>query len=242
MLCKLLYQFKGLECDVWDVMVYYQMVVDEEGNLVVVGWLYINVENEVFICFMVVYFLVQDKGLGMLMVMILEFVVCQEGVKWVICSVCEDVVEFFVKFGFVNQGEIIILIIMLICYFLMIKLVVLLDDILYCGDWCVQFQQVWYQYILLSEKMGVCIQQYIGQKFIIIMLEVGNQNLYYMLFVGSLFLFVILIGWGFIWLMLCEWYLGGIIILVDVYICYSQFISGCFSVIVDFGFLSGDFD
>lgn len=87
---------------------------------------------------MVVYFDVQDKGLGMLMVMILELVVCQEGVKCVICSVCEDVVEFFVKLGFVNQGEIIMLIIMLICYFLMIKFVVILDDILYCGDWCVQ--------------------------------------------------------------------------------------------------------
>lgn len=119
-------------------MAYYQMVVDEQGNLVAVGRLYINVDNEAFIRFMVVYFDVQDKGLGTLMAMILESVARQEGVKRVICSVREDAVEFFVKLGFVNQGEIITLIITSIRYFLMIKFVVILDDILYRGDWCAQ--------------------------------------------------------------------------------------------------------
>lgn len=63
-----------------------------------------------------------------------------------------------------------------------------------------------------------------------------------MLFVGSLFLLVMFIGWGFIWLMLCECYFGGTIIFVDVYICYSKLISGKFYAVVDFGVLSGDFD
>lgn len=78
------------------------MVVDEQGNLVAVGRLYINADNEAFICFMAVYFDVQDKGLGTLMAMTLESVARQEGVKRVTCSAREDAVEFFAKLGFVN--------------------------------------------------------------------------------------------------------------------------------------------
>ncbi|CDL26985.1 galactoside O-acetyltransferase, probable YiiD [Escherichia coli ISC7] len=46
----------------------------------------------------------------------------------------------------------------------MIKPVATLDDILHRGDWCAQLQQAWYEHIPLSEKMGVRIQQYTGQK------------------------------------------------------------------------------
>lgn len=74
------------------------------------------------------------------------------------------------------------------------------------------------------------------------MLEIGNQNSYYTLFVGSLFLLATFIGWGFIWLMLRERYFGGTIIFADAYIRYSKSISGKFYAVVDFGVLSGDFD
>jgi hypothetical protein len=50
-------------------MAHHQMVVDEEGNLVAVGRLYINAENEASIRFMAVHPSVQDKGLGTLMAM-----------------------------------------------------------------------------------------------------------------------------------------------------------------------------
>ena len=46
MLRKPLHQPKGSERDAWDAMAHHQMVVDEEGNLVAVGRLYINAENE----------------------------------------------------------------------------------------------------------------------------------------------------------------------------------------------------
>lgn len=42
MLRKPLHQPKGSERDAWDAMAHHQMVVDEEGNLVAVGRLYIN--------------------------------------------------------------------------------------------------------------------------------------------------------------------------------------------------------
>ena len=67
MLRKPLHQPKGSERDAWDAMAHHQMVVDEEGNLVAVGRLYVNAENEASIRFMAVHPSVQDKGLGTLM-------------------------------------------------------------------------------------------------------------------------------------------------------------------------------
>lgn len=75
------------------------------GNLVAVGRLYINADNEASIRFMAVDPSVQEKGLGTLMAMTLESVARQEGVKRVTCSAREDAVEFFAKLGFVSQGN-----------------------------------------------------------------------------------------------------------------------------------------
>ena len=121
MLRKPLHQPKGSERDAWDAMAHHQMVVDEEGNLVAVGRLYVNAENEASIRFMAVHPSVQDKGLGTLMAMTLESVARQEGVKRVTCSAREDAVEFFAKLGFVNQGEITTPTTTPIRHFLMIK-------------------------------------------------------------------------------------------------------------------------
>ena len=215
MLRKPLHQPKGSERDAWDAMAHHQMVMDEEGNLVAVGRLYINADNEASIRFMAVHPSVQDKGLGTLMAMTLESVARQEGVKRVTCSAREDAVEFFAKLGFVNQGEITAPQTTPIRHFLMIKPIATLDDILHRADWCGQLQQAWYQHIPLSEKMGVRIQQYTGQKFITTMPEIGNQNPHHTLFAGSLFSLATLTGWGLIWLMLRERHLGGTIILAD---------------------------
>ncbi len=105
MLRKPLHQPKGSERDGWDALAHHQMVVDEEGNLVAVGRLYINADNEASIRFMAVHPSVQDKGLGTLMAMTPESVARREGVKRVTCSAREDAVEFFAKLGFVNQGR-----------------------------------------------------------------------------------------------------------------------------------------
>lgn len=99
MLRKPLHQPKGSERDAWDAMAHHQMVVDEQGNLVAVGRLYINADNEASIRFMAVHPDVQDKGLGTLMAMTLESVARQEGVKRVTCSAREDAVEFSPSWG-----------------------------------------------------------------------------------------------------------------------------------------------
>ena len=227
--------------DAWDAMAHHQMVVDEQGNLVAVGRLYINTDNKR--PFALRPFIRRaGQGLGTLMAMTLESVARQEGVKRVTCSAREDAVEFFAKLGFVNQGEITTPTTTPIRHFLMIKPVATLDDILHRGDWCAQLQQAWYEHIPLSEKMGVRIQQYTGQKFITTMPETGNQNPHHTLFAGSLFSLATLTGWGLIWLMLRERHLGGTIILADAHIRYSKPISGKPHAVADLGALSGDLD
>ncbi|BDH43977.1 GNAT family N-acetyltransferase [Salmonella enterica subsp. enterica serovar Choleraesuis] len=242
MLRKPLHQPKGSERDAWDAMAHHQMVVDEDGNPVAVGRLYVNAENEASIRFIAVSPLVQDKGLGTLVAMTLESVARQEGVKRITCSAREDAVDFFAKLGFVNQGEITTPQTTPLRHFLMIKPVKTLDDILHRGDWCDQLQQAWYKHIPLSEKMGVRIQQYTGQKFITTMPETGNQNPHQTLFAGSLFSLATLTGWGLIWLMLRERHLGGTIILADAHIRYSKPISGRPGAVADLCSLSGDLD
>lgn len=242
MLRKPLHQPKGSERDAWDAMAHHQMVVDEEGNPVAIGRLYVNAENEASIRFIAVSPTVQDKGLGTLVVITLESVARQEGVKRITCRAREDAVEFFAKLGFVNQGEMTAPQTTPLRHFLMIKPIKTLDDILHRADWCDQLQQAWYKHIPLSEKMGVRISQYTGQKFITTMPEIGNQNPNQTLFAGSLFSLATLTGWGLIWLMLREHHLGGTIILADAHIRYSKPISGRPSASADLGSISGDLD
>lgn len=242
MLRKPLHQPQGSERDAWDAMAHHQMIVDEQDNIVAVGRLYINADDEAAIRFMAVDPSVRGKGLGTLIAITLESVARQEGVQRVTCHARDDAVEFFAKLGFVNQGEITLPSTTPIRHFMMIKPIASLDDILHRPDWCGQLQKAWYQHIPLSEKMGVRIQQYTGQKFITTMPETGNQNPHHTLFAGSLFSLATLTGWGLIWLMLRERHLGGTIILVDAHIRYSKPIIGKPLASADLGSLSGDLD
>lgn len=242
MLRKPLHQPQGSERDAYDAMAHHQMVVDEDGKPVAIGRLYINADNEASIRFLAVDPQVQDKGLGTLVAMTLESVARQEGVKRVVCSAREDAVDFFAKLGFINQGEIVAPSTTPIRHFLMIKPIVTLDDILHRPDWCGQLQQAWYQHIPLSEKMGVRISQYTGQKFMTTMPETGNQNPHHTLFAGSLFSLATLTGWGLIWLLLRERQLGGTIILADAHIRYTTPVTGRPCAVADLSSLSGDLD
>ncbi|SFN95656.1 fatty acid biosynthesis protein FabY [Xenorhabdus japonica] len=240
MLRKPLHQPIGSEKDGYDSMAHHQMVVDEHGKPLAVGRLYINADSEGAIRFLAVHPNVQRKGLGTLIAMALESVARQEGVKRVVCSAREDAVYFFDKLGFQNRGLINGAKTSPINHFLMIKPIMTLDDILHRPDWCAELQQAWHKHIPLSEKMGLRITQYTGQRFITTMPEAGNQNPHHTIFAGSLFSQATLTAWGLIWLLLQERQLGGDIILVDANIRYRQPITGRPCATADFNKMSGD--
>ncbi|CCW31378.1 conserved hypothetical protein [Xenorhabdus nematophila F1] len=240
MLRKPLHQPIGSEKDGYDSMAHHQMVVDEHGNPLAIGRLYINADSEGAIRFLAVHPSVQRKGLGTLIAMALESVARQEGVKRIVCSAREDAVDFFEKLGFENRGLINGVKTSPINHFLMIKPIMSLDDILHRPDWCAELQQAWHKHIPLSEKMGLRISQYTGQRFITTMPEAGNQNPHHTIFAGSLFSQATLTAWGLIWLLLQERQLGGDIILVDANIRYRQPITGRPNATADFNNMSGD--
>ncbi|CAK9886904.1 MAG: hypothetical protein XXXJIFNMEKO3_03354 [Candidatus Erwinia impunctatus] len=242
MLRKPLQQPIGSERDAWDATAHHQMVVDEQGAPMAIGRLYINAENEAAIRFMAVHPDVRRKGLGTLVAMTLESVARQEGAKRIVCSTREDAIDFFVKLGYSNEGEVTVPQTTPLRHFMMVKPVITLDAILHRPDWCGQLQQAWYDHIPLSEKMGVRIIQYTGHQFITTMPESGNRNLNHTLFAGSLFSLATLTGWGLIWLLLRERHLGGNIILADAHIRYSQPVTGRPEAVADLGSLSGDLD
>ncbi|WP_241608011.1 fatty acid biosynthesis protein FabY [Rosenbergiella epipactidis] len=242
MLRKPLNQPPGSEQDAWDTTAHHQMIVDDENRVVGVGRLSISGDNEASIRFLAVSPELRGKGLGRLLIMTLESVARQEGVKRVTCSAREDAVEFFAQLGYINQGRVTASQTTRIRHFLMIKPMASMDDILHRADWCEQLQQAWYQHIPLSEKMGVRIQQYTGQKFMTTMPETGNQNPHHTLFAGSQFSLATLTGWGLIWLLLRERKLGGTIVLADAHIRYSQPLQGRPTASADLGSLKGDLD
>ncbi|ACS87708.1 fatty acid biosynthesis protein FabY [Musicola paradisiaca] len=240
MLRKPLNQPLGSERDAYDALAHHQTLVDEQGNLMAVGRLSINADNEASIRFLAVRPDVRRKGLGAMIALALESVARQEGVKRVVCSAREDAVDFFARLGFVNQGEITTPLTTPVRHFLMIKPVASLDDILHRPEWCAQLQQAWHNHIPLSDKMGVRISQYTGQKFITTMPEAGNQNPHHTLFAGSLFSLATLTGWGLIWLSLREKQLDGTIILADANIRYIAPVAGRPSAVADLGSINGD--
>ncbi|AWH88981.1 fatty acid biosynthesis protein FabY [Limnobaculum parvum] len=242
MLRKPLNQPAGSEKDGYDMMAHHQMVVDTQGNVVAVGRLYINADNEGSIRFLAVSANVRGKGLGTLIAMTLESIARQEGVKRIVCSAREETVAFFDKLGFTNQGEITTPQTTPVRHFLMRKPIVTLDDILHRPDWCAQLQNAWYQNIPLSEKMGVRISQYTGQRFITTMPEGVNTNPHHTIFAGSQFSLATLTGWGLIWLLLQERQLGGSIVLVDAHIRYQKPVTGRPTAVASLDSMKGDLD
>ncbi len=242
MLRKPFNQPLGSEKDGYDLTAHHQMVMDEKDQILAVGRLYINADNEGSIRFLAVHPKMQGKGLGKLIAMALDSVARQEGVKRVVSSVREEAMPFFAQLGFENRGPIAGQLNTPVRHFLMIKPVETLDQILHRPDWCGELQRAWYTHIPLSEKMGVRISQYTGQKFITTMAEAGNQNLHQTIFAGSQFSLATLTGWGLIWLLLQERQLGGDIVLVDGNIRYRKPVSGRPTAIADLSGLSGELD
>ncbi|AKJ40777.1 fatty acid biosynthesis protein FabY [Pragia fontium] len=242
MLRKPLHQPVGSEKDGYDMIAHHQMVVDSQGKVVAVGRLYINADNEGSIRFLAVAANVRSKGLGTLIAITLESIARQEGVKRIVCSAREETVHFFDKLGFVNQGEITTPQTTPVRHFLMRKSIATLDDILHRPDWCDQLQKAWYQNIPLSEKMGVRIVQYTGQRFITTMPEGVNTNPHHTIFAGSLFSLATLTGWGLIWLLLQERQLGGTIVLADAHIRYQKPVTGRPTAVASLDSMKGDLD
>lgn len=232
---------KGSERDAYDSNAFHRMILDSKDRPIAIGRLYINSDNDGQIRFMAVAPSHRGCGIGALMLMALESLARQEGVKRIVCNTPEDVLPFYQSHGFVIQGD-----------FnddygpkqqrQLVKHLDPLLDVVCRPDWCQELQQCWVEQIPISEKLGIRIAQFTGYRFEVTALLNANLNPYDTMFAGSVFSMAALSGWGMVWLLMKERHLTASIVLAEGNIRYQKPIDTKPRALVSLDSLSGDLD
>ncbi len=212
MLNKPLQQPKGSERDAYDQHAMHRMVVDMAGSPLAVGRVYVRDGDEAHIRYMAVNEDHRGRGLGTLVVMSLEEAARQEGVKRVVLHARLKAIPFYEKCGYKAVGaeptrmEGIQLQQMLkdLCQY---------QGIVRFPHLCRELEQIWAHEIPISDKMGISIFQYTGQRFETRASLSANVNSNHAMFAGSIYSQAVLTGWGLCWLMMKEQGLDGEIVL-----------------------------
>ncbi|WP_299019955.1 bifunctional GNAT family N-acetyltransferase/hotdog fold thioesterase [uncultured Photobacterium sp.] len=209
----------GSERDAYDEMGCHRMIVDDNGETIAIGRLYMTPDNEGQIRFMAVHPDHRHQGMGAIVLMALESLAHQEGAKRLVCNAREEAIPFYLRNGFTSQGE-------LteergpVRHQQMLKHLKPMTDVVRHPEWCQELQELWQYQIPISEKMGVRISQYTGYRFEVSALINANLNPCETMFAGSIFTMATLAGWGFVWTLLKERKLTADIVLADSHIRY----------------------
>ncbi len=232
---------QGSERDEFDEVSHHRMIVDSRGRPIAIGRLYITPQDDGQIRYMAVKGNRQGKGLGSLILVALESLARQEGAKRLVCNAREDAIEFYRGNGFENQGE-------LgdergpIRHQQMIKALDPMANVIRKPEWCQELQSRWEQQIPISDKMGIKISQYTGNKFECVAQLNPNLNPHNTMFAGSAFTLATLTGWGMTWLLMKERYLTADIVLADSNIRYRHPVEQNPTAVTSLDGISGDLD
>ncbi|MGF1683010.1 YiiD C-terminal domain-containing protein [Photobacterium minamisatsumaniensis] len=209
----------GSERDAYDDMSSHRMIINDNGETIAIGRLYMTPDNDGQIRYMAVHPNHRHQGMGALVLMALESLARQDGAKRLVCNAREDAIPFYLRSGFASQGE-------LseekgpVRHQQMLKHLDPLHEVVRHPDWCQELQDLWQSQIPISDKMGVKISQYTGYRFEVSALINANLNPNESMFAGSIFTMATLAGWGFVWILLKERKLPADIMLVDSHIRY----------------------
>jgi thioesterase domain-containing protein len=231
----------GSERDEFDELSHHRMIVDSRGRPIAIGRLYITPQDEGQIRYMAVKNNRQGKGLGSLVLVALESLARQEGAKRLVCNAREDAIVFYRGNGFENQGG-------LqdergfIRHQQMVKHLDPMADVIRKPEWCQELQDRWEQQIPISDKMGIKISQYTGNKFECMAQLNPNLNPHNTMFAGSAFTLATLTGWGMTWLLMKERNLQADIVLADSKIRYRHPVEQNPVAVTSLEGLSGDLD
>ncbi|MGL6260635.1 YiiD C-terminal domain-containing protein [Vibrio sp. WXL210] len=231
----------GSERDEYDSMSFHRMITDSRGRPMAIGRLYITPDNEGQIRFMAVKPNRRNKGMGSLILVALESLARQEGVKRLVCNAREDAIAFYQKNGFERRGE-------LsdergpVRHQQMVKPLDLMANVLRKPEWCHELQQRWEQQIPISDKMGIKINQYTGYQFECCAQLNPNLNPHNAMFAGSAFTLATLTGWGMTWLLMKERNLMADIVLADSQIRYRHPVTQSPVAQTSLDGISGDLD
>lgn len=192
----------GSERDEYDSVALHRMMLDEAGNPIAVGRLFVG-GDEAQIRFMGMLPQYRGQGLGARMVEDLEQRAREEKVKRLVMNARQEAVEFYRKCGFLEVGEGPVTF-GRIPHRQMIKSLAPLQTIAYRPEWCQDLATRWSRGIPISEKMGVQIHHYDGQTLHLGANLAANLNVHDTMFAGSIYSLCVLAGWGLIWLQLKE--------------------------------------
>ncbi|USD65194.1 bifunctional GNAT family N-acetyltransferase/hotdog fold thioesterase [Vibrio sp. SCSIO 43136] len=231
----------GSERDEFDPMSHHRMIVDSKGRPMAIGRLYITPDDDGQIRYMAVKPNRRNRGLGSLVLVALESLARQEGVKRLVCNARQDAIAFYEQNGFTSHGE-------LgdergpVRHQQMVKELDPLANVLRRPEWCAELQQRWEQQIPISDKMGIKINQYTGYRFECAAQLNPNLNPHNTMFAGSAFTLATLTGWGMTWLLMKERNLQADIVLADSHIRYRHPVTESPLAVTSLDGISGDLD
>ncbi|RJG49406.1 bifunctional GNAT family N-acetyltransferase/hotdog fold thioesterase [Motilimonas pumila] len=221
MLNKPLQLPKGSEQDGYDPHAMHRMIKDKNGEPLAVGRVYVNDADEAQIRYMAVSTGRRGEGIGAMLLSALETAAQQEGAKRIVLLSRIKAIPFFKKFDYQavekepSRMEGIQLL-------QMIKDLSPAKSMLRVPELCSELETVWAEQIPISEKMGINVYQYTGQRFETRASLHANVNTKQAMFAGSIYSQATLTAWGLCWLKLREQGLQGEIVVAKGKISYRQ--------------------
>lgn len=212
---------EGSEKDEYESHAYHRMIVDGDNNPIAVGRLHVTDVEEGQIRYMAVEKKHRGNRLGTLLIMALEEVARQQGIKRLILNSQEGSDAFYTKCGYRITGDAPTLF-GSIAHQQMKKNLSESDVIIRDAKWCQELQQSWHDDIPISQVMGIRIHQYTGQIFETRAALNPNLNLHGTMFAGSIYSLATLTGWGLLHLWLKDEHQTGQIVLGDGDIHYHK--------------------
>lgn len=192
----------GSERDEYDALALHRLMLNEAGNAIAVGRVFIAGE-EAQIRFMAVHPDHRGQGLGRQMVDDLVQQASAQHAKRVVMNARQEAVGFYRQCGFLEVGEG-PMSVGRISHRQMIRTLTSDTAIAYRPQWCQDLMTRWRSGIPICDKMCFEISHYDGEQLHIKAKLAANLNVHDQMFAGSAYSQCVLAGWGLIWLQLKE--------------------------------------
>lgn len=232
---------EGSEKDEYETVSQHRMLVDGKGNIVAVGRVHLNTQEEAQIRHVAVDNELRGKGLGRMILSALEEEAKKEGAERVVTNSLDTSVPFFSQCGYVvqdqapeeldkqNRQQ-------------MVKKLVDASAIRLHPNWCDELQKTWHDTIPISEQMGIKLHKYTMSTLEARASLNKNINLHGTMFAGSIFSLATLTGWGMIYLQMKERSLTGDIVLGDGNVHYHKPVTSEPRAVCNIESISGKFE
>ncbi|BDX04687.1 bifunctional GNAT family N-acetyltransferase/hotdog fold thioesterase [Planctobacterium marinum] len=230
---------QGSEKDEYEGVAEHRMLLSPDGDIVAVGRVHLNVQEEAQIRHIAVSAKHRKKGLGSLILSALEEEAKKQGALRAVTNSLDTSVAFFASAGYYIEDTPEALGKQKRQH--MVKKLDVQSTVRLHPKWCTELQSTWHETIPISEQMGITLHQYTGKTLEARASLNKNINLHGSMFAGSIFSLATLTGWGMIFLQLKERGLEGDIVLGDGNVHYHKPVTAEPRAICNIETMSGKF-